>query len=52
MKAILLVNLGSPRDLKLSSIKEYLTEFLTDDNVIDLPKIIHMNFGKEYYCPF
>ena len=38
MKAILLVNLGSPEILKLSSIKEYLTEFLTDDNVIDLPK--------------
>ena len=40
MKAILLVNLGSPKDLNLSSIKEYLMEFLTDDNVVDLPKII------------
>ena len=40
MKAVLLVNLGSPKDLNLSSIKDYLTEFLTDDNVVDLPKII------------
>ena len=40
MKAVLLVNLGSPKDLNLSSIKEYLMEFLTDDNVVDLPKII------------
>ena len=40
MKAVLLVNLGSPKDLNLSSIKDYLMEFLTDDNVVDLPKII------------
>jgi len=52
MKAILLVNLGSPRDLKLSSIKEYLTEFLTDDNVIDLPKIIQKILVKNIIVPF
>jgi ferrochelatase len=52
MKAILLVNLGSPRDLKLSSIKEYLMEFLTDDNVIDLPKIIQKILVKNIIVPF
>ena len=52
MKAILLVNLGSPRDLKLSSIKEYLTEFLTDDNVIDLPKIIQKILVKNIIVAF
>lgn len=40
MKGILLINLGSPKDLELSSIKEYLKEFLSDDLVIDYPKLI------------
>ena len=40
MKGILLVNLGSPDDLNLSSIKRYLKEFLSDDFVVDLPKIV------------
>ena len=52
MKAVLLVNLGSPRDLKLSSIKEYLMEFLTDDNVIDLPKIIQKILVRNIIVPF
>ena len=40
MKGILLINLGSPKDLELSSIKDYLKEFLSDDLVIDYPKIL------------
>ena len=40
MKGILLVNLGSPKDLENQSIREYLTEFLSDDLVIDYPKFI------------
>ena len=40
MKGILLVNLGSPKDLEENSIKEYLKEFLSDDLVVDYPKII------------
>ena len=52
MKAILLVNLGSPKDLNLSSIKEYLMEFLTDDNVVDLPKIIQKILVKNIIVPF
>ena len=40
MKGILLVNLGSPKDLESHSIKEYLTEFLSDDLVIDYPKFL------------
>ena len=34
MKGILLINLGSPKDLELDSVKEYLKEFLSDDQVI------------------
>ena len=52
MKAVLLVNLGSPKDLNLSSIKEYLMEFLTDDNVVDLPKIIQKILVKNIIVPF
>lgn len=40
MKGILLINLGSPRDLELTSIKDYLKEFLSDDLVIDYPKLL------------
>ena len=40
MKGILLINLGSPKDLELESIKEYLKEFLSDDIVIDYPKFL------------
>ena len=40
MKGILLINLGSPKDLDVNSIKDYLREFLSDDLVIDYPKIL------------
>ena len=40
MQGILLINLGSPKKLKLNSVKSYLREFLSDDLVIDLPKPI------------
>ena len=40
MKGILLINLGSPKDLEDSSVKDYLKEFLSDDFVIDYPKVI------------
>jgi len=34
---VLLVNLGTPDDTKVSSIRRYLREFLLDPRVIDLP---------------
>ena len=40
MKGILLINLGSPKDLEFKSIKDYLKEFLSDDLVIDYPKFL------------
>ena len=40
MKGNLLINLGSPKRLTIESVKEYLTEFLSDDLVIDFPKPI------------
>ena len=36
---VLLVNLGTPDDTRVSSIRRYLHEFLLDRRVIDLPKL-------------
>ena len=36
-KGILLLNLGTPDDTRVSSVRRYLREFLTDPRVIDLP---------------
>ena len=38
--ATLLVNLGSPKELDKKSVREYLKIFLSDDYVVDIPKII------------
>ena len=37
MKAILLINLGSPKSTDPKDVKTYLAEFLMDEYVIDLP---------------
>ena len=36
---ILLVNLGTPNSPSPTDVKRYLTEFLTDGRVIDLPRL-------------
>lgn len=37
---ILLINLGSPDSLEVSSIREFLRRFLSDRRVVNLPKIL------------
>lgn len=37
---ILLVNLGSPNELSASSIRKFLSKFLSDKRVVNLPKLI------------
>lgn len=37
---ILLVNLGTPEDLSVSSVRRYLKEFLSDSRVVEIPKPI------------
>ncbi len=37
---ILLVNLGSPNSLSISSIRKFLSAFLSDKRVVNLPKIL------------
>ena len=39
-KAVLLVNLGSPDSPSVADVRRYLREFLSDDRVIDAPKLI------------
>ena len=39
-EAILLVNLGSPKNLDKKSVREYLNVFLSDDYVVDIPKSV------------
>ncbi|TFG78940.1 MAG: ferrochelatase [Flavobacteriales bacterium] len=40
MKGILLVNLGSPDSPTAKDVKPYLDEFLMDERVIDVPKVL------------
>ena len=42
MKGIVLINLGSPKNLELSSVKRYLR----------YSKINSKDFGEFYYCSF
>ena len=40
MKGVLLVNLGSPESPSPKDVKMYLGEFLMDERVVDLPKLL------------
>ena len=51
-KKILLVNLGSPKSLSTEDVREYLREFLSDDKVIDLPKVIQQFILRAFILPF
>ena len=52
MKGVLLINLGSPKNLDLSSVKDYLREFLSDDYVLDIPKLIQKILVNFIIVPF
>ena len=52
MKNILLLNLGSPKSLKTKDVRDYLDQFLSDDNVIDLPKLIQQLILRCFILPF
>ncbi len=38
--AVLLVNLGSPDSTSVGDVRKYLREFLSDDRVLDTPKLV------------
>ena len=49
---ILIVNLGTPDSPKVNDVKRYLTEFLTDKRVIDLPPIKRQLLVRGIIVPF
>ena len=51
-EAILLVNIGSPKNLDKKSVREYLNVFLSDDYVVDIPKFIQQLILKLFILPF
>ena len=51
-KHILLINLGSPKSLDVSDVRAYLKEFLSDDLVVDLPKVLQQIILRSFILPF
>lgn len=51
-KGILLVNLGTPDSTKVSDVRKYLREFLSDKRVIDIPTIPRWLLVNLIIAPF
>ena len=51
-EGVLLINLGSPKELNKKSVREYLRVFLSDDNVVDLPKFFQQLILRLFILPF
>ena len=49
---VLLVNLGSPKELDKKSVREYLKSFLSDDLVVDIPKFFQQIILHAFILPF
>ena len=49
---MLLINLGSPKELSKKSVRQYLRVFLSDDNVVDLPKFLQQFILRLFILPF
>lgn len=49
---VLLINLGTPDDLSISSIRKYLKEFLLDPRVIDIPAFFRYLLVYGIIAPF
>ena len=52
MKGVLIINLGTPDNLELTSVKKYLKEFLSDSYVVDIPTIIRKILVNFIIVPF
>ena len=52
MKGVLIINLGTPDNLELPSVKKYLKEFLSDSYVVDIPTIIRKILVNFVIVPF
>lgn len=52
MKAILLANLGSPDSHHVKDVRKYLSEFLMDERVIDIPYFFRLLLVQGIIVPF
>jgi ferrochelatase len=50
--AVLLMNVGSPDEPKVPSVRKYLTQFLNDKRVIDLPFLLRKFLVNAIIIPF
>ena len=51
-EGVLIINLGSPKELSKKSVRQYLRVFLSDDNVVDLPKFFQQFILRLFILPF
>lgn len=51
-KGILLMNLGSPDSTSVKDVRRYLDEFLMDERVIDIPRLVRFLLVKGIIVPF
>ncbi|KTD32647.1 ferrochelatase [Legionella moravica] len=51
-QGLLLINLGTPNSTEVSAVKTYLSEFLTDKRVIDLPVLLRYVLVYLIILPF
>lgn len=51
-QAILLANLGSPNSTDVKDVRTYLSEFLMDERVIDIPYVARLMLVKGIIVPF
>ena len=51
-EGVLLINLGSPKELTKKSVRNYLKIFLSDDNVVDIPKFFQQLILRLFILPF
>ena len=51
-KGIVLMNLGSPDSTAVKDVRRYLNEFLMDERVIDIPKLLRFLLVRGIISPF
>ncbi|MEM8593302.1 MAG: ferrochelatase [Pseudomonadota bacterium] len=51
-KAIVLVNIGTPEELSVKGVRKYLSKFLMDKNVVDIPYLIRLLLVRGIIVPF
>ncbi len=51
-RGVLLLNLGSPDSTNPADVRRYLREFLSDDRVLDMPKLVQQAVLNLFILPF